>query len=418
MDKFLQEQQAGPLVDRGNEFTISREKARDKTLRSAPEVPLETVYRLIDASLINLGYKISDCVTYRRANDYRAETFEVDLPNLGTEKCIAIVGELRAPFGADPGPRRLAQALILAAVAGCKVNVTFRTGAILGGQKTLCLEAESLSIPEDFDVSSAQSILIDRAPISYTFPSHRDSPNRWMINFLDTPERVIPMSSLSHSVHGFFDGRVKPFTAIRSYAYISDDASEAQGMQVDLWTGPYRSLDPSTAVVDKREPGGFLIFRWKPDYGNPTLVHHSLDSPLVYGVRKCQASFMVRPSEEPARVHFFSSGIVSDPIAVPGPRGLVGMVVWPGFRYDLWGTRPVQDKVYEEAMAWTAKQIDATAARLSEYLEEVIDRVCKSRLLKANYYADEVAARMRQMWSATPPPQTPQRPGKPLPYPQ
>lgn len=32
-------------------------------------------------------------------------------------------------------------------------------------------------------------------------------------------------------------------------------------MQVDLWTGPYRSLDPSTVVVDKREPGGFLIFR-------------------------------------------------------------------------------------------------------------------------------------------------------------
>ena len=111
---------------------------------------------------------------------------------------------------------------------------------------------------------------------------------------------------------------------------------------------------------------------------------------------------MVRPSEEPARVHFFSSGIVSDPIAVPGPRGLVGMVVWPGFRYDLWGTRPVLDKVYEEAMAWTAKHIEATAARLSAHLEEVIDRVCGSRLLKANYYADEVAARMRQMWAPPP----------------
>lgn len=78
------------------------------------------------------------------------------------------------------------------------------------------------------------------------------------------------------------------------------------------------------------------------------------------------------------------------------------MVVWPGFRYDLWGTRPVLDKVYEEAMAWTAKHIEATAARLSAHLEEVIDRVCGSRLLKANYYADEVVARMRQMWAPPP----------------
>lgn len=163
---------------------------RRATRPSAPKVPLETVYRLLDASLLNLGYKISDCVTYRRATKSPAETYEVNLPNLGTEKCIAIIS------------------------AGCEVTVTFRTGAILGGPKSLCLEAKSFSILEDFDVSSAQSILIDLAPISYTFPSHRDSPNRWMINFLDTPERVIPMSSLCRSVHGFFDGRVKPFTAL------------------------------------------------------------------------------------------------------------------------------------------------------------------------------------------------------------
>ena len=104
MDKFLHEQSAGQLVDRDNEFTISREKARSKTLESAPQVELENIFRLLDGAIVDLGYSPGDCFTYRSRSDFSTENFYLELPSFSPQRASALLSEIRAPFGSDRTP--------------------------------------------------------------------------------------------------------------------------------------------------------------------------------------------------------------------------------------------------------------------------------------------------------------------------
>ena len=406
MDKFLHEQSAGQLVDRDNEFTISREKARSKTLESAPQVELENIFRLLDGAIVDLGYSPGDCFTYRSRSDFSTENFYLELPSFSPQRASALLSEIRAPFGSDRTIRKFAQAILLAVTSGCTVELNFppRSLSLLGPPTKFQLSADTLEVPDNIDVSNAASMSLKLTParkaftVESAYPNHRASPSRWLCNSLKTPERILPMESLLHEVDGFFRGRVRPFTLLRSYAYQTQD-DPAPGLKVDLWEGPYSFFPPSTLLLQQKKSKNFWFIRWRPSYGRPTLLHRSLDSPLEFGETSCRGTFMVLPTEEPARVYFISEGVVADPVVVEGPRGLVGLVSWAGFRYDFWGTRPVENEVYQEALSWTKTQIDKTAWCVDEYLEYMIQRVCESSLLCAHYYSGEVANKMRYLWS-------------------
>lgn len=406
MDNFLQEQTSGQLVDSDNSFTVSPEKAREKILHSIPEVTFETVFRLLDAALLEQGYEPWKAIAYRAPHDHNLhiELFRVTLADFGLEPSRALIEELRNPFGNQSGIRRLAQAIFIATQNGKTVSLTFKSSLLSLGQ-SLTLRSGHVEVPPDFVIDKAESLTLEIEPnrlkgnvTNNGYTDHTASINRKLQSCLHTPERILPRESLVHSVGGsFFQGRVRPFTAIRSYAHGSSDDSVGS-MHVDIWKGPYTSLDSSTVILEQKSKGGFLFFRWRPNYGRPTFLHHSLNSDLNFGPQTCRGTFMIIPSDEPAHIYVLSEGIVADPIPIVGVKGLVGLVTWPGFRYDLWGTRPVKNATFEASVEWAQAQARATADCLATHLEEVIERITASTLLKASYYADEVARWMRTHW--------------------
>lgn len=405
MDHFLRDQALGNAVDSEVSFTLSPEKAREKIIHSIPKAKLETVFRLLDAALLDLGYSPSECITYRAPNDlnFNIELFQVKLVDFGVERSRALLHELRAPFGAERGIRRLAQAVFIAAQNGKTVSLSFHNSPLSFASR-LKFSSDNFEVPHDFQLDKAGTLTFELAPkLSGStsrngYPEYVDSPNRKLQSSLHLPERILPLESLIHSSSGsFFRERAHPFTAIRSYAHKPAE-EQSEGMQLDLWDGPYTPLDASTVVLNRKEEGRFLFLRWRPDYGRPTILHHSLDSDLNFGPQTCRGTFMITSSDQPPEIYFLSEGIVADPVTVEGPKGLIGLVVWPGFRYDLWGTQPVKDATYEVAMDWTQTQVRATADRLAIHLDQVIDRVTTTRLLKARYYADEIAKWMRIHW--------------------
>ncbi len=405
MDHFLREQTTGRVLDTNNEFTISRTKARTQTLASAPREGLGTFYRLLDAALRGLGRTPANCITYRRSTRYSASYFRVEIPEVSPEQLEAFVEELRAPFGGDSNLRRLAQAVLIAATNDYKVDLSFPRKLLMLAEKpnSFALGPNSLEVPDNLDVSNSHSLCLEILHIGFSYPVYKEGLSRSLSESAhNVPERILPLESLSPSVSGFFEGRVHPFTAIRSYAYQTEETQASPCLSLDLWNGPYSQVDSSTAVLDEKPSTGFFFLRWRPNYGRPTMVHHGLESPLRFGPKQCRGSFMISPTDSPAEVLFFSQGIVSDPVRIEGPQGFTGLVCWPGLKFDLWGTQLVRDDNFDTAVAWAQEQAKATADCLAQYLEHVIDRVCNSQLLKANYYADEVASRMRALWGSPP----------------
>ncbi len=368
MDNFLHRQAVGDTVDSEIGFTLSPEKAREKILHSIPQAPPETVFRLLDAALLDLGYNPTERMYYRAPTDFNLniELFRVHLTDFGPKRCRALLAELREPFSADRGLRRLAQAVFIAAGSGETVALSF-SGAGLSLPKTVRFTSSNLEVPENFQVHAAQHATLEFSP-KYTgrrslnsYPSHLNSLSRKLQIFPRSPESILPMESLIGPVGGYFSGRSNPFTAIRSYARAPVE-EQGQAMQCNLWDGPYTQLDTSTIVLNKKREGRFLFLRWRPDYGRPVILHHSLDADLTFGPQTCKGTFLVTTSDEPARIFFLSERIVADPVEVEGPRGTFGMVVWPGLRHDLWGTKLVKDVAFEEAVAWAQTQVNATAA--------------------------------------------------------
>lgn len=102
-------------------------------------------------------------------------------------------------------------------------------------------------------------------------------------------------------------------------------------------------------------------------------------------------------TDQSPRVYYYSHGMVSDPVNVEGPRGLTGLVVWPGLTFDIWGSRLVQNAAYEKALEWAQAQVDATAQCLSDNLALVTERLEQSNLTKSSYL-DETLGRIRSYW--------------------
>ena len=58
----------------------------------------------------------------------------------------------------------------------------------------------------------------------------------------------------------------------------------------------------------------------------------------------------------------------------------------------------MEDEAYQKALKWTQAQVDQTAQVLSENLDQVVERLIESNLIKGSY-RDETIKRIRALWS-------------------
>jgi len=396
MDDFLRSQNTGEIVESENTFTLDRSHSRDKLLASIPDAGVESVYRLLDASARQLGEHPAAAIRYIGGSKNRESRINLDLPKLEVGLVRDFLDELRRPFGERSAVSTLARAVFYATKVFSSVEVRLGGGLLREFWGGFILAPGRLDVPDDVTVKEPGLRVEFVSANRSSFRDHRRSVHSRIDDVIKRPERLLPMESLSRLVSGYFDYRTKPFTAIRSYFCRESDRSEPV-MLLDLWNGPYDFIDKNTAVLKKKEPGKFLFLTWRPTYGTPTFLHHFLNVPVKAALHRVKATFWVESTDRAAHIHFFSRDMVSDPIPVAGPPGLSGLVIWSDLKYDLWGTRPVEDDNFQEAMGWAQSRVDETSRCLAENLGEVVERLRSSNVLKKSY-ADETIERIDGLW--------------------
>lgn len=396
MDKFLGKQETGRVVDSENPFTVDRGRSRDKLLQSIPEGDVRSVYRLLDGAAHCLGGRLGMKVSETIGEQPNHGILSFNLPPLEPTFVNAYLDELRRPFGPYSGASLLARATLRGTKFHSRVDINLGSTLFSAMRSDVTLGPDSLEIPTSLSATSP-GLRVNFYPSNTSeYRKHWRSSGRKLYDMLSNPERLLPLESISREVQGYFDYRTKPFTAIRSYACVARENS-SPSMRLDLWDGPYERLNAYTVVLMKKERGRFLFLTWRPDYGTPTFLHHFLDSELAFCEHRVRATFWVETSDRPAHVHFFSQGMVSDPVPVKGPPGLTGLVLWPDLKYDIWGTRMVEDESFREALEWSQSRVDATSQCLANNLDKVIDRLRCSNLV-GNSYLDETVKRIEGMW--------------------
>lgn len=397
MDNFLREQTTGQVVDTQNKFTLDRARSRKKLLASIPKSSLSSVLRLFDSAAVQFGYRPANAVYQSVNNDGQTNYYlQVYLPDLDSDQLARFLDEMRRPFGPPSAESTLARAVYRATSCFSGVSFKFHPNALNLILSDITLTAGSLELPERLEAGAKKGLRLSMSGLGRReFAQHRRSISRRVYSMTEFCERLLPLESFSSEVSGFFDYRSKPFTPIRSYAAATKDQ---EGLMLDLWEGPYQNLDEQTVMLQKKKPGKFLFFRWRPNYGRPTFLHHTLGAPLEFGEQSLRATFWVETTDRPAHVHFFTGRMVSDPIPVKGPVGFTGIVLWPGLKFDLWGTQLVQDKAYQEAYDWTCEQVRATADCLHQNLDAILEQIAESNLIKKSY-VDETIRKVRGYWS-------------------
>lgn len=395
MDDFLQAQKNGEMVDSEMPFTLDRAHSRDKLLASIPDSDVHSVYRLLDSSVRILGQHPPSVIRYVDGGKNQQSRINLYLPNLETGLVRDFLEELRRPFGERNPVSTLARAVFCATKVFSSVEIQQKRGFLKEFEGGFSLTAGRLDVPDDVVVEKP-GLKVDFVPAGrYEFREHRRSVHSRIDDIMKSPERLLPLESISRRVSGYFDYRTKPFTAIRSY-FCESDRSEPS-MLLDIWNGPYDFLDRNTAILKRKEPGKFLFLTWRPNYGTPTFLHHFLNVPVEAALHRVKATFWVESTDRAAHLHFFSRDMVSDPIPVAGPPGLSGLVIWSDLKYDLWGTRLVEDDNFREAMAWAQSRVDETSRCLAENLGEVVERLRSSNVLKKPY-AEETIRRIEGFW--------------------
>ena len=396
VDKFLQNQQTGKVVDSANRFRVDRARSRDTLLQSIPEGEVRSVYRLLDGAAHCLGERLGMTVSETISEQPNHGILSFHLPPLEPAFVDAYLDELRRPFGPFSGVSLLARATLRGTKFHSRVDINLGSTTFSAMRYDITLGPDSLEIPSSLSATSP-GLRINFYPSSTSeYRKHRQSSGRKLYDMLRNPERLLPLESISREVHGYFDYRTKPFTAIRSYACVAlEDPSPS--MRLDLWDGPYERLDATTVILMKKRKGSFLFLTWRPNYGTPTFIHHFLDSDLSFQKHWVKATFWVETSDRPAPIHFFSKGMVSDPVPVKGPPGLTGLVLWPDLKYDIWGTRMVEDESFREALDWSQIRVDATSRCLADNLDKVIARLRCSNLVGSSYL-DETIKKIEGLW--------------------
>ncbi|HIB63569.1 MAG TPA: hypothetical protein EYO33_00205 [Phycisphaerales bacterium] len=401
MDRFLDDQSIGKVVDTKNSFTMDRSRSRRKLLDSIPKTSFETLFRLLDSAAWQAGFPISQTVYHTAGSKYSAPMLCFTRSEASVDFKKALLEEIRRPFGPPSAVASLARAIFLATGMGGTVVIRHAEGFVSGlqGHNFFCLSQESLEVDDTLPEPNQGGIMVFFQNLSYSYESFKrysKSVDRALYSLIKSPHQVLPLESMTREVSGYFDYRTKPFTAIRSYVRSEDDSEN--GLQFDFWDGMYSHIDEKTLFLERKEKGKFLFLRWRPNYGRPTFLQHCLNGPWEFGTGKFQATFWIETTDRSAEVSFFSQNMVSDPVKMKGPAGLKGLVLWPDLKYDLWGTRLVEDEAYQKAFQWTQTQVDQTARVLSENLNKVVERLAESNLIKGSY-KDETIRRIQELWS-------------------
>lgn len=401
MDRFLDDQSIGKIVDTKNSFTMDRSRSRRKLLDSIPKTSFETLFRLLDSAAWQAGFPITQAVYHTAGSKHSAPMLCFSWSEASIDFKKALLEEIRRPFGPPSAVATLARAIFLCTGLGGTVLIRFSDGILnsLQGRNHFSLSKDNLEIPEEVSEPGQSGLSIYFGGLNYSYDSFGDyktSVDRALYSLMDRPHQVLPLESMTKEVSGYFDYRTKPFTAIRSYARVQGETEHT--MSFDFWDGMYSEIDEKTLLLERKEKGKFLFLRWRPNYGRPTFLQHSLNGPWEFGKGEFMATFWVETTDQGAEVSFFSHNMVSDPVKVKGPAGLKGLVIWPDLKFDLWGNRLVEDEAYQKALKWTQAQVDQTARVLSENLDKVVERLAESNLIKGSY-RDETIQRVRALWS-------------------
>lgn len=404
MDNFLEEQKGGEIVETGATFTLAPERSREKILASIPKVDWGGVLRLLDAGVAAWGYRPSEVLSFHRQGRYSAEHIALNLPDAGDERIKQLLSELRLPFTAKGGATILAQALLQAASKGASAEFFWSSSLVqtVFAKNCLVLSRRTLRVPEELPEVSGGRLSIEITGLTSfsDYKRYRQAMAGRLHDLLAKPEELLPLESCAKETAGYWDYRTRPFTAIRTYARWPSHQPEG-GLQLNLWKGPYTELDAHTAALNSKQGSRFLFLTWRPDYGRPTLLHHSVDAPLEFGPQRCRATFWVSSEDRPARVMFYSAPTLSEPVTVRGPSGLNGIVIWPGLTFDMWGSKLVANVELEKAMTWTQERIDLTAQKLSSNIDLVCQRLSEGNLVKSGAYTSEVVQKARQLWGGS-----------------
>ena len=337
MDRFLDDQSIGKVVDTKNSFTVDRSRSRRKLLESIPKTSFETLFRLLDSAAWQADISVTRTVYHTAGSKHSSPLLCFSWAVASIEFKKALLDEIRRPFGPPSAAATLARAIFLCTGLGGTAVVRFTDGIMnsLQGLNHFSLSKDTLDIPENFPEPGQPGLSIYFGDLSYSYDSfgdYRTSVDRALYSLLKQPHQVLPLESMTREVSGYFDYRTKPFTAIRSYARLQDESKNS--LSFDFWDGMYSKIDEKTLLLERKEKGKFLFLRWRPNYGRPTFLQHCLNGSFEYGKGEFMATFWVETTDKSAEVSFFSQSMVSDPVKVKGPAGLRGLVIWPDLKFD------------------------------------------------------------------------------------
>lgn len=276
MDNFLDGQHDGTLVKADSSFTLARSRTREKVIDSTPPGD-ESIISLLLAAVIGWGYEPSDCFQEIRT---KQSHLYIKLPDLHLQQKLELLNELQRPFGQNSAASLMARALFRWSYDH-EVSLDLKypnKDLIYRFHHDLVFKPGQKNVPDFLRKPESCGLTIRGGRI----PGWKKSIWRKFYAHLTSPERLLPLESLSHEVQGNFEYRTKPFTSIRSYSVIPENSREP-GFLLDLWEGPYSKLDEHSRILNKQEAKREKIFlfihRWKSSYGNPTMIHHFLDRP-------------------------------------------------------------------------------------------------------------------------------------------
>lgn len=395
VDNFLgAAKDVGTVDGSRSSFTIKPSLAREKIVASIPIVDKYTILRLLDAGVAEWGYLPSKVTKV----SWWINLVQVRLPNAGKNRIATLIEELEQPFSRRLGATRLAQAVFLAA------KTHFTVMAYLGSsyipiayrQPDIQFVSDDLKVPKKLrsydDFLFLQFFHLANSSI---LNSYRASPIGGCHDALDHYVKLKLSDQPVQVSDGFFSYRVKSFTAIRTYV-----ASD-EGFLLDLnetSSTPYIALDEHTLALGPPDSKSFLFRNVFSEASRTTLLHHFIGTPVRLGKQAYKAIFWVSSSDRPAQVHFYSTSMLSDPVAVKGPAGFDGMVFWPELTFDLWGSQLVRNDAFERALVWAQDQAQVTSRILAKHIQLILQHLREGRLMANRSYFAETAERVQLLW--------------------
>lgn len=401
MDKFLESHQDGKLINSENSFTVDPMRAQSKLLSSVPKGQLYDALNLLELALIQLA-DIAGPNNGLGSFPTHTEYFhDLLLPKAPEAEVKKFIEATRNPFGTDGPWNTLVKAIFQ--LANSKVSVGLGWSLSRPSppiNPMYVIRDNGLYTPDDAPLPVGPGLLLrlHRTGLLQRHPCEGLLCEQ-IYPLIKETEVIEPVSHAKRPLEGYYSYRCHPFSALRTYATLPPDRTTSEMFFFHLKPGSYERIDQQTVLLSKGSRFSWKSFFSKLAYGRPTttVMHHHLQSELAFKQQSCQAMFAVGSTEKVAHVHLVSDAGVSPAIPVEGPRGLHGVVIWPGLIRDLWGIRLVEDDNYQAALEWTGEQIRATTEILDRYRPQILEQLDRMGIIKS-HYREELFNKIALYW--------------------